>query len=362
MFFTRALPALICLAGVGMTRPALATLPPAPAGVQTLVQEGIEFSVIDSPGNAPFSTALRPANFPVQGRGGVGSVFAMARTEVTTAQWLEFVNTFSVRGGSFTQFGQPIRWGARIDQSYAGPGVRWQINPNRAMAEVVPVWGINWREAAMYCNWLHNGRTSDPASLTHGAYDTATFGYPGNNFFNGFTDQPVRSPGARFWIPSLDEWIKGAFYDPRQSRWWLSHYGSDTAPVYGLPGEPGAQSNAGLEIDPLGNSYFIPLTAYGTQSPYGLLSTSGGPHELLEDAVGVADSTGLPVYRRYYSGSGISIDFPDFDLIYGAGGTLELPSVGRSNISFRIASLVPSPCSLIPLATLSYCHFRRRRY
>ena len=163
-------------------------LPPAPAGVQTRVMEGVEFSVIGSPGNGAFRSDQRPDQYPVQGRGSVPYEYGLARTEVTTAQWMEFVNTFSVLGGDFTQFGQPIRWGARIDQTYAGPGQRWELNPNRDRAAEVPVWGLSWRESALYCNWLHNGRSSDPVSITHGAYDSATFGYPDNNFFNGFTD------------------------------------------------------------------------------------------------------------------------------------------------------------------------------
>jgi hypothetical protein len=336
-FSTLAMLVLTALAGTGFAQ----SLPPAPTSVSTFSSQGFEFSTIGNPGNNAFSSPLRPDWYIVQGRGSVPYTYALARTEVTTEQWLGFVNTFSTQGGAFTDFGQPIRWGAQRDPTYSGPGQRWRLDPANPNAAMVPVWGIDWRESAMLCNWLHNGRSADPATLTHGAYDASTFGYPDNNFFNGFTDQVRRSPGAKFWIPSLDEWIKGAFYDPAQNRWWLSHYGSDTQPVYGQPGDLGAQSSAGLDYYPGVEDYFIPLNAYGTQSPYGLLSTSGGPHEWFEDAVGPSAATGLPTYRLFFEPafSDISIDG---DLIFRAGFAVDYPDGGVS-CSIRIASSLPSP-------------------
>ncbi len=331
-------------------------LPPAPAGVSTFSREGFAFSLIDSPGNATFSSTNRPPWYPVQGRGSVGYSYGLARTEVTTEQWIGFANTFSTQGGSFTNFAQPIRWGAQRDPTYTGPGQRWRLDPSNPNAAAVPVWGINWRESAMLCNWLHNGRSSDPASLTHGAYETSTFGFPDNDFFNGFTDQIIRSPGAQFWIPSLDEWIKGAFYDPAQQRWWASHYGSDTPPVSGLPGTPGTQTTSGLPYGSSSTDYYIPLNAYETQSPYGLLSTSGGPHEWFEDAVGPSAATGLPTYRLFYGNGGTSLDN---DLIYFAGFTGDLPTGGASN-SFRVAT-VPEPGAMFVLMPLASAWFIRRR-
>ncbi len=333
---------------------ALGQLPPAPVGVQVTTEYGIEFSTIGSPGNAPFFSQERPDWYPVQGRGSVGYTYGLARTEVTTSQWMEFVNTFSTQGGNYTQFGQPIRWGARLDPTYSGPGWRWQLDPARPQAADVPVWGLSWREAAMYCNFLHNDRSPDPAALTHGAYDITTFGYVNGDFFQGFTDQLTRSPGSRFWIPNLDEWLKGAFYDPAQARWWLSHYGSDSAPVYGYPGQPGAQSTAGLDYESGSDDYFIPLNAYSAQSAFGLLSTSGGPAEWFEDAVGPAPSTGLPTYRLFYQ------DAPPDSSIFRAGLSGELPHTGYSQ-SIRIATAIPAPSLGVFAACGLFASSRRRK-
>jgi hypothetical protein len=133
--------------------------------------------------------------------------------------------------------------------------------------------------SAISCNWLHNGRTTDPQGLLSGAYDLGTFGRLPDNTL---TDQLTRSPGARFWIPSQAEWLTAAHYDPSKAGpgsggWSQYPTSSDTAPVSGLPGTQGAQTSTGL----FQNSYSV--RAYPTvQSPWGLLDTSGGGTEWTE--------------------------------------------------------------------------------
>lgn len=85
--------------------------------------------------------------------------YRICKYEVTTAQWMEFVNTCSTLGGTWTFFGLPVHWGARPDPNYFGPGRRYVLKdiPN---AQMMAVYGISWRTAAMFCNWLHNGKAS----------------------------------------------------------------------------------------------------------------------------------------------------------------------------------------------------------
>ena len=73
--------------------------------------------------------------------------------------------------------------------------------------------GITWRTAAKFSNWLHNDKASSIAALQDGAYDTSTFTTNPNQTFN---DQLTHHPVAKFWIPTLDEWIKAAHYDPNR--------------------------------------------------------------------------------------------------------------------------------------------------
>jgi len=102
-----------------------------------------------------------------------------------------------------------------------------------------PVGDISWRVAAMYCNWLHNDKRNDRAAFLNGAYDVITFGYSGSTF----TDQRTHTAGARYWIPTQDEWIKATRYDLNKVNldgstggWRKYSITSITQPAYGPPG------------------------------------------------------------------------------------------------------------------------------
>jgi hypothetical protein len=85
------------------------------------------------------------------------------------------------------------------------------------------VGNISRRNAAMYCNWLHNDKSTDRSAFLDGAYDVSTFTYTP---FGAFNDQITRHTTARYWIPSWDEWLKAAHHDPNrhgpgQEGWWF---------------------------------------------------------------------------------------------------------------------------------------------
>lgn len=67
-----------------------------------------------------------------------------------------------------------------------------------------PVVFVSWFDCARYCNWLHNGAGSVSTTET-GAY-----------LLNGITtgNAPAQSSGARYHIPSENEWYKAAYYSP----------------------------------------------------------------------------------------------------------------------------------------------------
>ena len=243
---------------------------------------GIEWIIIDDVDNPPVT--LSPGwTWPVVGRGSVPYVYRIGKYEVTTAQWLEFLNTFGPQGDEFRWFARPEWWGADVDFTYNGPGVRYVLL-DLPGAEMMPVFGIVWHDAARFCNWLHNDKSSDPISLESGAYDTSTFGYEPDGWT--FTDQVTRSEGARFWIPSWDEWLKAAHYDPQARRWYKWPTRDGRFPVTGLPGA--GDTSAGVQgcedIIPY-CPYFIPLGAYESTSPWGLYDVSGGTREWTEETI-----------------------------------------------------------------------------
>jgi len=296
-----------------------------------------DFVTIGAPGNAPY-TGDSPYNPPIAvGRGTVNYEYRIGRTEVTTSQWLGFVNTFTMREDS--AFGLdllPAHWGAEPDSAYSGPGYRWTV-PTSGPAAMLPVSGITWREAALFCNWLNNGKPTERASIATGAYDTSTWGGTPPTF----TDGPTHLPGAQFWIPSLDEWIKAAHFDPHRygegsGGWWVYPNGSDDPLVSGLPGTPGSQTSAGVVTEEPWGEWSIPLGAYpDVQSPWGLLDVSGGEREWTEEVVW-PDSPQARVLAGSWAGF---LDFGVFDHVSAFGGTSPSSHAG----GIRIASSVPAP-------------------
>jgi len=294
----------------------------------------------------------------VTGRGSVGYEYNIGRFEITTSQWLEYVNTFTARSDSLliSQVGFPVHWGAGVDSTYQGPGVRYRLKPI-ADAGMMPVASITWRQAAMYCNWLHNGKSSDLSARLNGAYDASTFAFTSPGVW---TDQAAHSPGARYWIPTLDEWIKAVHFDPIASgpngevgRWWLQPNGTDIALTYGPPGQ--GQANSGFEL--AGNGHWnIPLGSYPqTVTPWGLLDAAGGTAEWLESIYTVGT-----LRSRIADGSagGLSVTQAG-DLLYSYGA--DSPASGAGIYGFRIASAVPSPGVPAAFGMIAAFHIGRRR-
>ena len=83
-----------------------------------------DWAVIGDPGNAGLDESPFP---PMLGRGAVEYEYRIGKLEITTAQWMEYVNTFSTQGDEYRNFARPLDWGAQSDSSYGGPGRRWVL-------------------------------------------------------------------------------------------------------------------------------------------------------------------------------------------------------------------------------------------
>lgn len=313
-----------------------------------------QFATVGNTGNAPI-----PDEGLTQGRGRVDYAYRISKLEITTGQWLEFVNTYSTRSNDMAWFGAPTYWGAGLDDNYSGPGVRWKLN-DAPQSSMRPVFGITWREAAQYCNWLCNRKAPTLAAIANGAYDTSTFG---GQFSTGYTDQATHNPNAEYWIPTLDEWLKAAHYDPNKNGdgvggWWQSAGRTDTPLTPGLPGI-GQTSAAydGFEFGSLEAPTLVPLGAYAdVTSAYGLWDCSGGTSEWTEDwlwgdqrqhRIIDGGKAGSPFWenRLFDTLTNFAAESPDSTFGYG----------------FRIASSVPTPSSAMLAAAAASLIPRRRR-
>ncbi len=300
-----------------------------------------QWANISDRNNAPYAG---PGN--TTGRGSVSYAYRMSKLEITTAQWADFLN-MALRDHVDLNNPRlrPAFWGA----SQVG-GFYVANEPMR------PVIGLNWRAGAYYANWLNNGKQESWASCQSGAYDAAMFG--GGNNITPYTDQLTHSPGAKFWIPTLDEWLKAAHYDPNkngtgQGGWWTFCYGSDSAPVPGAPGV--GETSAGYHPGGFGE-LFIPLGAYtSSKSPYGLWDLSGGASEWLEEPL--LFQNGGWNYRwadGSHAGDSAGAAFDHISTRDGAAPITE------GFFGFRIASQIPAP-SVVTVAFVGSAGFLRRR-
>lgn len=272
--------------------------------------------------------------------------------EVSTAQWLEFYNSAKMREGNIPFVELPVIWGAVQDHDYTGPGTKYRLS-NESSGQW-PCVGMTWRTAAVYCNWLHNGKSSETSAFASGAYDVSTFGLDATGLY---TDQESRSPGATYWIPSLDERLKATHYDPNKDGvggWWLYPNGSDAPLTHGRPGV--GQANAGFRL-PNDGELEIPLGAYpDVTTPWGLLDAAGASSEFLETILYVPDFT----YRgRFTAGSHFGSGSVTDDRSDNVGNIV--PVQLSTYVGLRIASIPSLPGASALAVCGAWYTVRRRR-
>lgn len=321
-----------------------------------------QFSTIGAVGNAAIQNDDPFYNL-VNNRGQVNYQYRVSKLEVTTGQWLAFLNTFPVASNPHPYWDKsgPVFWGA-----IQGAGGLYTLRADVPNAANLPVGGITWRMSALYCNWLNNGKSSSPQSLVTGAYDSTTWGFVGSSPV--FTDAATHLPGAQYWIPTLDEQLKAFQYDANrygtnQGGWWENRNMSDSLATPGPPGQGTTSAGYRPDGDPFA-AWNIALGAYPqSNSPWGLLDTSGGGAEWNEERYPPQpnDFGNGPRGRGLYgSWAGDDLFIYD-DLLYAvASGTIKSSDFGDIYSTFRIASAVPGPATLALLTPLLLLKSRRR--
>jgi len=311
---------------------------------------GIQWATVTHPGNRPATQAEAPQFFPpywkspiIKGR--VDYHYRLSVTEVTVEQWFEFVQAYA-----------PYISGNRNDSAFTSPFIRLtQSDPNGpATYEMHPGFGqvpatMSWYYAARFTNWLHSGKATNREAFESGVYDSSTF----QRGPDGAWLRPSeRAAGARFWIPTADEWIKGAFYDPDRyglglDGYWLRPNQGNAPLIPGLP-QDGGQTLHGAPESLFG---YYPVGLFpSVRSPWGLLDLSGGVTEWL----GESGSFSNFVFAKGSSNFGMML--PDSDRLDLFGGT----GANFSNFGLRLASVIPSPQFTGVWAAYAFSHFTRR--
>ncbi|MEO1718019.1 MAG: hypothetical protein AAFR76_13015 [Planctomycetota bacterium] len=284
---------------------------------------GLDFVTIGAAGNADSDPAihLTVSHGPV---GRVDYEYRIMRSKLDLASWKEFVEVaYPIR--EQIRIGNIELLGTRLGASNfnAQPGEDAGI----FIAAGAQDWAAtgSWRAAALYANWLHNGKGSDVEDFINGAYDLRS----GESI-------PRPEPDARFWIPNIHEWTKAVFYDPNrfgegEPGYWTHPNGSDEVLV---PGEPGVGQTPA--------TIFRDGTALGQYpdvlSPWGLQDLSGHGYE---SVIQYDYFLGGDAFQ-YAAASGTGLEYFFEDRL---GSWLSTPSTADINARFRLAAAIPAPAS-----------------
>ena len=90
-----------------------------------------------------------------------------------------------------------------------------------------PATGISWYEAATFTNWLNSSSGHSVAyKFSDGSFE---LWQPGDSGYDAAN--PFRNHLAHYFLPSVHEWYKAAFYDPQAGVYYHFATGSNTPPT-----------------------------------------------------------------------------------------------------------------------------------
>jgi formylglycine-generating enzyme required for sulfatase activity len=215
--------------------------------------------------------------------GAVNYEYSIGKYEVSLAQYTRFLNAVAAsdpNGLYNPNMATNLRI-AGIERSGENGEYTYSVigSGNR------PVTYVSWFDAARYCNWEHNEcptGVQDASTTERGAYtlDGAT---------SGGLDI-TRNPGAKYWIPSEDEWYKAAYHQPSgqggdADDYWLYPTASNTE-----PGNDPTSASANHANHYLGSGYSV--TQSSIEDPNQNYLTDGGAYEGSAGPYGTFDQGG----------------------------------------------------------------------
>jgi sulfatase modifying factor 1 len=293
---------------------------------------------IGNSGNAPDPADGNNASAGVQNYGAVAYDYRIGKYDVTVGQYATFLNAvagmdtyglYNPKMATDLNVAGIARSGATGSYTYTVIG-----SPNH------PVTYVSWYDAARFCNWLQNGQPGlngpsvpqDNSSTEDGAYSLL-----------GFNDLYVyRNRGAKWAVPSVNEWYKAAYYDPTAGHYWAYATATNSAPT-SVP--PGNTPNAANFVTTSGlyaatgatysnsQNYLTDVGAYSASpSPYGTFDQGGNVWQWTQTFVSASGTSG---YRAARGGAWEDRSFfLSSTYEYDAGGGWEEQGIG-----FRLVNL-----------------------
>ena len=198
-----------------------------------------------------------------------------------------------------------------------------------------PATSISWLEAAQFVNWLNTDSGSTPAYKFNGGsfelWQPGDAGYDPNNLY--------RNSQAKYFLPSVDEWYKAAYYDPNIGVYYDYPTGSDSVPD-GIDFAGDTTFDA-VFFDGGSNPQPNDITDVGVLSPYGTAGQGGNVWEWEETDFDLVNDSNSSV-RGLRGGSWISSSVG----LSSSNRNGVNPSVENGRDGFRVAS-VPEPSTAL---------------
>ena len=213
-----------------------------------------------------------------------------------------------------------------------------------------PATAISWLEAAQFVNWLNRDSGSTEAYKFDGGgnfqlWQSSDAGYNPNNLY--------RNSLARYFLPSMDEWYKAAYYDPNKTGgpgYYNYPTGSDMVPTALASGT--AADTAVYDQSFATGPADIMLA--GGLSPYGTMGQGGNVWEWEETSTDLLNNSSSST-RGLRGGFWNS----DSSVLAASFRGFGLPTNDNGSIGFRVAS-IPEPSSLLLGAMASVGLLMRR--
>ncbi len=353
--------AVAVLAVAALAGPAMAAASPAPAVLT------FKTAVVGAPGNpsvgiVPFTDAiykscaeaegLKP---PCQEVGGVSYRYGIGQLEVTVAQYVAFLNTVDPAGSNrhklysanessseWPKYGQiDFAAGAAAGHHYSIASPEWADKP----------YGFaNFLRSARFANSLYNGRLLSKRAGANAGFSYVTYRVRlSRQTEQGMYDMKVRAMTrthkSGFVIPSQDEWIKAAYYDPKGAGKY-SYWKYPTNPgVFGAETEAPSPTTLDPTTGDVTNASTQPLATFHAE---GQPAPSWCPSAFSAEDCTTTNPLGLDAtaYAKAYQGSLSTVGQARTTSPWGTldqGGnavewtdTITAPPTGRSSAHGRV--------------------------
>ncbi len=251
------------------------------------------FVNVGNPGNPADTTVMITDG--TTGYGAVGYAYRIGTYDVTAAQW------------------------AAVEAADPNVGTAPYWSGSQ------PAAGMNWNQAAEFCNWLTTGNalsgyysisggSATPNALSHDAY--------------------AALHGTTYFLPTENEWYKAAYYSGSGSTYYLYPTGSNSVPTAVYSGT--AAGTAVFSSNGVSPTAPAAVDQAGGLSPYGTMGQGGNVWQWNETATG--SSRGLRGGHWYNNSNYLASSDRDYDT----------PTDGDNTVGFRVAE-VPEPGSLVML-------------